>query len=153
MRTTLTIGFMMTLLAMGTVHAAQKDDKAAFKAIRKDASAFHDSLISHVAPPVRAKMGASSAAARRYLSGCGRSCDLYSFLSKDLTARFTRLTTRERDLLIGLVFAETAATDREVDMLRLQEVVQKREQLLKFLTDIVNTEHETAAQLVSNIKP
>ncbi len=153
MKMTLTVGFITSLLAMAMIGAAQQDQKATFESTKTKMIAWHTSLISSAAPAVRTRITASAAAARQYLAGCARRCDLQSFLSKDLGGRFTRLTTRERDVLIGLVFAETATRDSELLELKIQELQQKRDQLIGMLTKLLEESHETQMSVVKNIKP
>jgi hypothetical protein len=153
MTRTLTVGLMMGLLAIGTIGAAQQDQKAAFEAIKTKTIAWHGSLISAAAPPVRARITASSAAARQYLAGCTGRCDLHSFLTKDLKGRFTRLSSRELDVLMGLVFAETTSRDSELLDVRIHELQSKRDLLLTLLTKLLQESHEAQMSVVSNIKP
>ncbi len=153
MRMPLIAGFVMGVLIAGTVPAAQQDDKAAFEATKRKISDLHASLISHAAPPVQARIRASAAATTQYLSSCGRTCNLSAFMSRDLKGRFTRLTSRELDLLVGLVFAETAATDSEQVQLRLNDLFQKHDQAVATLQKVLSGARETQVSILSNIKP
>jgi hypothetical protein len=153
MKMRLTVSLTMALLAIGTIGAVQQDQKATFETTKTRMIALHASLISAASPPVRSKISASSEAARRYLAGCARRCDLHSFLTKDLRGRFTRLSSRELDLLIGLVFAETVTRDSELLEIKLQELQAKRDLVFATLTKMLQESHETQMSVVSNIKP
>jgi hypothetical protein len=137
----------------GIVHAAQQDQKAAIEATKQKVITLHASLISHAAPPVRGKIDASAAAAVQYLGGCGRNCNLHSFLSGDLRTRFTRLTVQERDLVLGLVFGEMLNTDNERATLALNDAFSKRNLMLEVLTKMLQAKDETLMSTLSNIKP
>ncbi len=152
MKTKLAIGFLVTHLILGAVQAAPPDAKAVFETTKRKARDLHASLIVHAAPPVRAKIIASAAAARKYLTTCGRNCDLYRFLSQDLAARFKRPTEREIHLLMALVFAETVRDDSQLFNLDLQDKLQKQQQFIQTISNIMKSEHDTLKGIINNLR-
>lgn len=150
MKTKLGIGFMVGLFLVGTVQAATS--QKAFESTRKRALEVRASLISHAAPQVRAKISASAVAFRKYLSGCGRNCGFYRFMSGDLRARFKRLPERELHLLMSLVFAEAVLDMSQMDQLALQDAMQKEGQCIQTISEIMKNENDTLKAIIKNMR-
>jgi hypothetical protein len=155
MKTKFAIGFLIGLLVLGSVRAWSVDDKTAFEAAKRKAADLHASLISQASPPARAKISAAAVASRKYLAGCGRRCDLQAFLSRDLKARFPRLTQREVDLLMALVFAETlnaTGDDSQLINIDLQDTLQKQQQFIQTISNIMKAQHDTLKAIIQNLR-
>ncbi len=145
------LGLLTAFLAAAAVQAAAPDDRAAFEAAKRRALELHAALISKVAPSARAKIAASAQAGRAYLAGCRRSCDLHRFLSADLTARFTRLSQKQLDLLVVLTFAEAVKMGTEVK----REAFDARDpsqRSYETLSEMIAKIETTAESIVQNIK-
>ena len=106
MKTRAIAGLLAGLWVAGALALAAQ--KAGFETAKAQALELRRSLIGYAAPQVKAKITASAQAARDYLARCGREYDLEKFCSKDLKTRFSRLTNEQVQLLMALVFAETA---------------------------------------------
>jgi hypothetical protein len=141
---------MAGLFALGTVQAATS--QTAFESTKRKALELHSSLISQAAPAVRAKISASALAVRKYLAECGRKCDLYQFCSKDLKARFTRLTAREVHVLMALVYAETVSDMSQQMQLDLQDTMQEQQQFIQTISNIMKAEHDTLKAIINNLR-
>ena len=152
MKTKLAIGFLVVPLILGTVQAAPPDGKTVFETTRRKALDLHASLIAQAAPPVRAKIAASAAATRKYLTTCGLNCNLYRFLSQDLGGRFKRPAEREIHLLMALVFAETVGDDSQLSNLDLQDKLQKQQQFIQTISNIIKSDHDTLKAIIDNLR-
>jgi len=141
---------MVGLFVVGTVQASKSQN--AFETTRKRALEVHASLISQAAPPVRAKITASAAATRTYLATCGRNCNLYRFSSGDLRARFKRVPERELHLLMALAFAEAVSDMTQMDQLVLQDAMQKEQQFVQTISDIMKNQNDTLKAIINNLR-
>lgn len=150
MKMKLVIGLMVGLFVVGTVQAAKSQN--AFETTRRRALEVHAALISHTAPQVRAKISASAVAFRKYLAGCGRNCRLYRFSSEDLRARFKRVPERELHLLMALAFAEAISDMTQMDQLALQDTMQKEQQFIQTISDIMKDENDTLKAIINNLR-
>ncbi len=152
MRTILAVG-AAAVLCVGTVLAAPSPQKARIGITRQQLVALHASIISRAAPPVRLRINASAEALKQYVARCGQSCDVDSFLRGDLTRRFTRLADPELRLLVGLTLGQAFVTESEAAAVRLQQLMQMKQQLVSMLTELLSEKNSTESSVVNNIKP
>ncbi|HVN74861.1 MAG TPA: hypothetical protein VMT19_00990 [Thermoanaerobaculaceae bacterium] len=143
--------FLIVFLAAATLQAAAPDNRAAFEAARRRALEVRGALLPKAAPSARAKIAGSAQASRAYLAGCRQSCDLYGFLSMDLRARFTRLSEKELDLLVVLVFAETVDAGSEVRR-ELSIAYDRSQKFIGTLSNIMAKIQTTDDSIVQNMR-
>lgn len=146
----LAMGFLVACLVILPLLAAP--EKPTFQTAKSRALELHDSLIGLAAPQVRAKVTASARAARAYLAGCRKACDLHAFLTKDIKPRFARAGTDELRLLEALVFAETFKDMAQAEQLRLQDAMQQQQQVLQLISNISKSQHDTLKSIIQNLR-
>jgi hypothetical protein len=144
------IAFLALFMAAGVLPAAV--EKASFQAAKGKALELRRSLIGYAAPQVKAKIAASAQAAKDYLAKCGRECDLGKFTSKDLKARLAGLKDNELRLLQALVFAETVGDDSQLDSIELQDKMQKQQQFIQTISNIMKSQHDTLKAIIQNLR-
>jgi hypothetical protein len=150
MKSKWTIGFLAGLLAFGVAAAAPA--KTSFEVAKGQARALHQSLIADVKPQVRAKIAASARAARDCLARSPRGCDLHEFLAQDLRTRFPQLTGQQLHVLMTLTFAETVSDMSQLDQLALQDAMQKQQQMLQTISNIMKNQHDTLKAIIQNLR-
>jgi hypothetical protein len=123
-----------------------------FESTRNEALELYASLISRAAPQVRAKISASALAFKNYLAQCSRSCDLYQFCLKDLTARFTSLTDTQVHLLMALVFAEGVSNMSQQMQLQLKTVMQIETRFMIAISNVMKSQTNALNASISNIR-
>jgi hypothetical protein len=150
MKRTCVIGLLVGLFAMGIAGAAPA--KTSLETARGQALALHRSLINDAKPQVRAKISAAARAAREYLVRTPRDCDLYRFCSQDLRTRFPRITGQQLQVLMVLVFAETMSDMTQMDNVDLQDKLQKQQQFVQTISNIMKNEHDTLKAIIENLR-
>ncbi len=144
------VRFLAGLLVVGLTASAA--DKADFGATKGKALDLHRSLIGYASPQVKTKITASAQAAKGYLAKCGRTCDLGKFTTMDLKTRFTEPRGKELQLLQALVFAETVGDDSQLDSIELQDKMQKQQQFIQTISNIMKSEHDTLKAIIQNLR-
>ena len=149
MKTNLTIGLMVGLFVLGTVHAGVS--QTTLESTKKEALDLYSKLIPLAQPQVKAKIGDSALAFKKYLTQCSRNCDLYQFFFKDLMSRFTKLTDTQFQLLMALVFAE-AVSNMSLQMQRqLWDTMQIENRSYTLISSIMKTNLDTLKGNINNI--
>jgi len=143
-------GSMALILAVPLLLAPAQ--KPTFKTAKDQAIGLHRSLIATARPEVRTKIAASAKAARAYLATCGRDCDLHAFLKQDIGTRYSTKTETESRLLETLAFAEIVSEMSELDQLALQDELQKQQQLLQTISNIMKSSHDTLKAIIQNLR-
>ncbi|NPV83020.1 MAG: hypothetical protein HPY46_05505 [Candidatus Aminicenantes bacterium] len=146
------ISFLLVIIMVATAFLAGQTQKLTFQGAREQATKLHRSLLPSATPAVQARIKATARAARTYLETCGQSCDLHAFLNKDIRQRFSTRKETELQLLETLAFAEIISGMSEQDQLDLQNRLQKEQQLLQTISNIMKNEHDTLKAIIQNIR-
>jgi len=132
--------------------AAGLAQEISYESTRIEALELHRSLIGYAEKEVRAKITASAQAAKAYLAECGQKCDLNLFLSNDLKKRFPGLADKALQLLMALIFAETVGDEGQFEKIDLKDTMQKQQQFIKTISNIMKNLHDTLKAILQNIK-
>jgi hypothetical protein len=143
-------GSLALIILVGPLPAAPQ--KMTFQEAKSKAVELHASLIGSASPAVKARITAAAQAARSYLAKCGARCDLETFLSADLKRRFSRVRPDELQVLETLSFAETVSDMSQINMLDLQNAMQKQAQLIQVISNIAKTTHDTLKSIIQNMR-